>query len=82
MEAASELFHKQLDFLSVCLLLLKSAVWAQNSSPSHHPPGYVVEQPESTQPGLLWGEIKWKPALPKCSTTSGEAVDVQLVKHA
>jgi len=36
--------------LCVPVLSLKSAVLARNSSPSHHPPVIIVEQPESTQP--------------------------------
>lgn len=66
--------------LSVLVLLFKSAVWARNSSSSHHFLFDVVEQPESTQ--LLWGETKWKTLLPKCIIISGEAMDVQSLRNS
>lgn len=75
MKAALELFHKQLSFISV--LLFKSAVWAQNSSSSHHLLFDTVEQP-----GLLWGETKWKTLLPRCLIISGKAVDVQSMRNS
>lgn len=67
--------------LCVPVVLFKLAIWARNSSPSHHPSVHIAEQPESTQPGLLWGETKRKPVLAKHRAISGEAVDVQSVRH-
>lgn len=64
----------QADQFSLCVpvLLFKSAVWAWNSSSSHHLLFDIVEQPESTQPGLLWGKTTWETALPSASLSLGK----------